>query len=518
MPERFAAWLHAHPRAGDAIALADGAFLVLAFAPFEWRWVAVASMVILIALWSGATPRAAFRSGYLFGLGLFGAGVSWVFNSIYVFGHAPFPVAALITVALVGFLALYPALTGLIANRLSSGRGAGWCLVAVPVVWTLMEWLRSWVLSGFPWILLGQSQVDTPLAGLFPVLGTLGSSWATLETAGLVALLALGPGRRRWGGLIGLCVLWGGVLALGQIPWVHPEGKPFRASVIQGNIAQDDKWRPENLGPTMRLYASLTRAHWDSRLILWPETAIPAFYSELAATYLDPLAREAAAHHSEIVTGIFTEDPATGAIYNSIAVLGDPPRFYHKRHLVPFGEFMPLRGLLLWLEGMIQIPMSDLSPGHGRPVLEADGVVLGASVCYEVAYGPQLMEALPEAQVLVNVSNDGWFGRSLAPHQHLEIARTRALEAGRFLLRATNTGISAIIDQQGRLVARSPQFEVDVLSAEVTPMTGLTPYARWGNWGPVTVLLLGLGTMGLFQRRARGVRRIAQCSGRRSAQ
>jgi apolipoprotein N-acyltransferase len=282
---------------------------------------------------------------------------------------------------------------------------------------------------------------------------------------------------------------------LGAVSWTVPVGHPLTASLMQGNIAQDEKLSAAQRQPTIILYRKLTREHWDSDLIIWPETAVPTWYDRVAELFIQPLAKEARRHGAELLYGVFVYDPRTGDGYNSVARLGRNPAFYFKRHLVPFGEYMPLRGLLKWLEGMMVIPMSDLSSGHGRPLLwlaTLDNLAVGVSICYEDAYGAEVNDALPQARLLVNVSNDAWFGDSLAPHQHLEIARLRAFETGRYLLRATNTGISAVIDAKGEVVARLPQFKTDVLTAKVQPRQGVTPFSRWGNWAVVTLLALSL--------------------------
>lgn len=507
------AWLGRHPRWGDALALGAGACSVLAFAPFAWRVLAVLSPALLIGTWLDASPARALWRGYLYGLAGFGLGVSWVYNSIHEFGHAPAALAAAITLVFVLFLALYPALVGWVWARFL--RGPLWLRIGagVPVLWTLSEWLRSWVLTGFPWLLLGQAQVDGPLAGIIPVFGVLGASALSVLISAMLVLVVVSRGRGRWfaASMVGGVVL--AALALARVPWTAPAGEALRVSLIQGNISQDEKWRPERLAPTQALYAELSRAHWDSRLIVWPETAIPMFYGDIDGSYFAPLAEEALRHGVHIVTGIFSEDPATHRVYNSLVRLGAPPEFYHKRHLVPFGEFLPLRGLLMWMNTMIVIPMSDLDAGKGRPLLHAGDLVLGVSICYEDAYGNEVIDALPQANLLLNVSNDAWFGDSLAPAQHLEIARLRALETGRVLLRATNTGISAVIGPHGRIIARSPQFEVEVLSAQVRPRQGLTPFARWGNWGVVTVLLLALGIIAYCQARLSPGRGLASRKG-----
>lgn len=491
--QRLRAFVGRHPLWADLMAAIAGGILVLAFAPFEWRILSVLSSAALLVLWLDSSPSRAFRRGYLFGLAFFGFGVSWVFNSIHVFGEAPAPLAALITASLVLFIALYPALTGYLVNRFLKGPDASTLILAYPAVWTFLEWVRGWLLTGFPWLTLGQAQLDTPLAGVIPVLGATGATWACMVSASLLVYLLVGRGRGRWLTVAGIALLWLAAGLLNAIHWTAPAGQPLTASLVQGNIAQGDKMSDDQLQPTLDLYRDLSRAHWASNLIVWPETSVPTWYNQLKDSFMQSLAREAHRHGTEMLVGVFVYEPLTGNAYNSVARLGERPSFYFKRHLVPFGEYLPLRRLLMWMDNLLHIPMSDLSSGDGRPLLRLPNLgnlAAGISICYEDAYGTEVNDALPEAAFLVNVSNDAWFGDSLAPHQHLEIARLRALETGRYLLRATNTGISAVIDAQGEVVARSPQFKTHVLTATLKSRQGQTPFSRWENWTIVSLVVL----------------------------
>jgi apolipoprotein N-acyltransferase len=275
--------------------------------------------------------------------------------------------------------------------------------------------------------------------------------------------------------------------------------------MIQGNVTPDRKWDPALFTPTLDVYRGLTRDNWDSRLIIWPETAVPAFAHQVEDRLLGPMEREARARGTDLLIGIPVSDPHDGRYFNAMLALGPERASYFKRHLVPFGEFVPLRALFAPLGEALDIPMSDFSPGDGaRPLVPLAGYHAAVSICYEDAFGEETIEALPEAAFLVNASNDAWFGDSLAPHQHLEIARVRSQETGRFMLRATNTGISAVIDDKGRVLERSPMFQRHVLSAEVVPMQGATPYVWMGNAGAVLLGLVGLaGALALDRRHRR---------------
>lgn len=484
-------------------ALLTGAASVLAYAPFDWRPLSILATGALFWLWLGSDAREAFKRGYLFGLGLFGVGASWVYVSIRIFGQSPLWLAGGLTVAFVATLALFPAAAGWLVNRYVPAGPARRLLIAYPAAWVLLEWARSWVLTGFPWMLLAQAQLDTPLAGIVPVLGELGASALAALTAGLIVWGVRRPVPRTLvTAVVGIASVWVGSSLLLRVHWSEPEGEPIRVSLIQGNIPQDVKWDPEFRNHTLETYLRLTAEHWDSKLIVWPESAVPAYYAQ-AEEFLDALGAVAADKGSVLLTGIFHYDPEHELSYNAFVGLGAGHAFYYKQHLVPFGEYMPFRTILNWLSGFLVIPMADLTPGNGRPLMKIGPYALGMSICYEDAYGPEMTGALPEAQILINGSNDAWFGDSLAPHQHLEVARLRALETGRYFLRATNTGISAVIGPHGEVVARSPQFQPYVVTAEAELRRGQTPFSRTGPW-PVVLTAGLLLSLAIWAMRGKG--------------
>lgn len=480
------------------LAFVAGGLSVLAFAPFALYPLAVAGPLALLWLWREATPRGAFWIGWGYGLGLLGFGVFWLHISIDQFGNMGTPAAIGLTLLFVLLMALYYALMGwLLAGYFRpalSGNGVIWLL---PALWVLLEWLRGWLLSGFPWLVLGYSQIDSPLRGYAPLLGVYGVSWLLLLSVGLLYRLLQPYQTGRSGIALLLLLVWGGGEGLARVAWTRPLAEPLRISMVQGNIPQELKWQRGNLQPTLELYTGLTRQHWQSDLVIWPETAVPAFAHQVEEDLLRPLAAEAKDNGSALLIGIPVWDGATGAYYNAMLSLEQPQTPYAKRHLVPFGEFMPLKAWLRPLINWLQIPMSDFTPGRAeRPLLLVAGYQAGISICYEDAFGEEVIEALPQAAFLVNASNDAWFGDSLAPRQHLEIARMRALEGGRYLLRSTNTGISAIIGPDGRVRHASPAFQQHVLSGEMIPMQGATPYVRVGNWAVVSASLLILLALG----------------------
>jgi apolipoprotein N-acyltransferase len=483
-------------RWGDWLSLVAGGILPLAFAPFDLFPVAVLAPALLFLLWLDIPRRRALLRGFLFGLGMFGVGVNWVFVSMYEFGGVSLPLSLFLTILLVAFLALFPAVLGYLLARFFRCAGAtadSWRLAVVfPAAWVMFEWIRGWFLTGFPWLNLGYSQLASPLAGLAPLAGVYGVSLAVALSAGWVVLLVLaGDNRKRaaWG--MALLGLWLGTGVLHALSWTQPTGKPLRVTLLQGDIPQDIKWQWDVREPSIELYATLTREHWDSQLIVWPESALPEMYDE-AKGFLDGLGKEARAHHSDLLIGVLYEDAATGRYYNSMVSVGSRRAFYHKHHLVPFTEYLPMQSLLGGIVDFMQVPMSDFSAGPAvQPPLAVAGQRAGISICYEDAFGEEVIRELPQATLLVNVSNDAWFGHSIAPQQHLQIARMRAAETGRPLLRATNTGMTAIVDAKGRLQQVAPQFEVAALSGEVQPMQGATPYVRFGNT-LVVILMTGM--------------------------
>lgn len=474
------------------IALSAGAVYPLGFAPFSWYLLPVLALAVLAALLFTSRSRQAFLYGWLFGVGQFGVGVSWVYVSIYLYGNAGLLLSIAVMLLFVMFLALFPALMawGLARVRIVSG---GWFyLAAFPSAWALSEWVRSWIFTGFPWLNLGYSQVESPLLGFAPIVGVYGVGWLAALSAGLLTWLFSGGKGARFFAPAGLLLLWTGGFALGNYHWTEATGNGLVATLIQGNIPQELKWKPEQQQATLERYAQLSREHLDSDIIVWPETAIPAFYDQVEVEFIDPLREEFEQHGVSLVTGVPVLDRSQWNYYNSVISLDQPGRFYYKVHLVPFGEYLPLRDWLAGILGFLPVPQADFTAGElQQPLLEAAGYPIGTSICYEIAFGEQLINALPEAAFLVNVSNDAWFGDSLAPHQQLEMARMRARETERYVLRATNTGISAIIDADGGWVIRSRQFETQAITGEVQPRTGATPYVRWGNW-PVVLASLGL--------------------------
>jgi apolipoprotein N-acyltransferase len=490
-----------------------GTATVFGFAPFGLPPVPVLTLAALFALLSrAATPRAAARLGFAFGLGLFGAGVSWVYVALSTFGGMPAPVAGLATLAFCAYLALFPAATGWLCVRLGA-TVSGVRLALAAACWPLMEWIRSWLFSGMPWLSVGYAQVHSPLAGYAPVGGVFLVGLATSASAALLARAALGGWARRGPmalTLAALAILWIGGAALRAIEWSRPAGEPLAVSLLQGNVEQAIKFDPKYRDETLAIYADLVdRA--KGRLIVLPESALPMFADEVPPEYVARLRRAARTRQGDLLVGVFFFEPrgpdeSDDHYFNSVVSLGDAPtQVYRKRHLVPFGESIPLKPLVGWfINRILHIPLADQTPGSANqmPFEVARQRVL-VNICYEDAFGGELLHELPEATLMVNFTNDAWYGRSLAAEQHEEIAAFRALETSRPMLRATNTGITSIIDHRGAEIARLPWFTRDVLEGSVTGRTGATPYVRVGDAGAVLLAVALAAAAFLIGRRSR---------------
>jgi apolipoprotein N-acyltransferase len=433
----------------------------------------------------------AARLTFWYGTGLFLSGTYWLYISIHVFGEAPLWVALLIMVCLVLIMAAYCAAAGWLIARLAKGDPGRLALVA-PAVWVIIEWLRGWFLTGFPWLAVGYSQIDSTMSGWVPLIGVYGTSALTVLSSTALVGVIVDTGRKRWA-FAGVVVLpWILGAALQPVHWTQPSDRALRTTIVQGGISQDRKWLPEQFQPTLALYRDATLDYADSDLVVWPEVAIPATI-DYVEQYIHTLQSELRLDPRTLLFGILERDSDTTKVYNSVVVLdGNERQIYRKRHLVPFGEYFPVPDFVRHWMRLMSLPTSDMSSGDDvQPLLEAEsGERLAVAICYEDAYGAEQLYALPEAALLVNVSNDAWFGNSIAPHQHLQISRKRALEAGRYVVRATNNGVSAFIGPKGELLETAAQFVYATLTMNVVPHEGATPYVRTGNWPVISVLIL----------------------------
>lgn len=477
-----------------AAAFAAGAALNLAFAPFGWWPLALLAPAALFALIRGLPPRRAGSTGAAFGAGLFGFGTYWLYTCLHVFGLVPVWLTLVLQAVLIALMACYPAALCYLANRFWLKAGATRDWLVLPVLWVLLEWLRGWLLSGFPWLSLGYALIDSKLKGFAPLFGVYAVTWAAAMVAVAinVVLAKAQPLARRCLG-VGLALILFLVPALlAQHAWTHPVGPRIAVAAVQGAVSQDEKWQAKNRELTKQRYLQLTNQAWGARLIIWPESAIPVV-APLLSDYLRQLEEQGRAHDAEFALGLVDFSPQTEEFHNGILVLSESGGgWYYKRHLVPFGEYFPVPAAVRSWMRLMSLPNADFTPGAPRqPVLSAAGQKLGLTICFEDAFGSEQLRVLRDATLLINVTNNAWYGDSTAPHQHLQIARMRALEAGRYLVRAANDGITAAIGPKGEIVARLPQFKEAVLRADVQPMTGLTPYALLGNYP----LIIGLGLL-----------------------
>ena len=481
-----------------------GGLTTLLFAPMELSLLAPVAVLPLLFLALVLSPRDAAAYYFYYGFGLFLSGTYWIYISVHVFGNAPLWIAVILMIGLSLIMAAFVAVAGWLASRLSHGEPLRLLLVG-PAAWVVVEWLRGWVLSGFPWLALGYSQIDLPLAGWAPVLGVYGVSLMLAISIAAIIPAVMSVGKMRWIAIAAIILPWlvGG--ALTSVEWTQPYGDPIRTTIVQGGIAQDKKWLAEQRQPTLEFYADSTRDAEDSALVVWPEVAIPALQDQVPI-FITTVERDARRLGQTVVFGVLERDyrrSETGQVFNSVLAVGNGERqSYRKRHLVPFGEYFPVPAAVREWMRLRNLPHADLAAGSAvQPLIVAgDDTEIAVAICYEDAYGAEQLYALPDAGLLVNVSNDAWFGDSIAPHQHLQIARMRALEVGRYSVRATNTGISAFIGPDGSVLERGRQFVPEVMTREVRVHRGSTPYVGIGNWGAMG---LSFAILGIFWLRSR---------------
>ena len=475
-------------RLQSAISFLIGALTVLGFAPFYLFPIPVFTVAVLCHFWrTSASPRQAALLGFFFGMGLFSAGVTWLYVSLHDFGAMPMPAAILALFFLCGYLASFPAVTGWMLKKLNSVMPIAWALAA-GALWGLSDWLRSVLFTGFPWLTLGYSQAPaSPLAGYAAVLGVYGVSLILVFTAALTCLF-FEKKFRTWHYLLPVVAVWSAGFALQHIEWTKAQGEPVTVSLLQGNISQDLKWREDQLIASMDTYARLALES-SSRLIITPEISVPLYRDEVPSSYLAELGAHARKNDGDILVGMVEAPGSRNEYYNSMFSFGiSPEQSYRKHHLVPFGEFIPLKPVFGWIINVLKIPLSDFSRGGlDQHPMHLAGQKVAVNICYEDVFGEEIIRQLPQATLLANVSNDAWFGRSIGPRQHLQISQMRALETGRYMLRATNTGVTAIINERGKVIQEAEIFTTTALKGRVQGYTGATPYVLFGN-----SLMLGL--------------------------
>lgn len=494
------------------LALALGASTALSFAPYSIWIIYPIAMALTLRLGHSLSAKASFYYWLSFGFGSFAVGISWVHVSMDTFGGLPLPASVGLMALLALYLGLYPALTGLgLAWLIPANTPSIWRnLVLFPALWTLTEWARGWMMTGFPWLWAGYSQTQGPLKPLASIIGALGLSFVLAVLAGALALCFV----KRYKSLLILLPIT--VLAAWVAPKlsdIHPTGETVKVALVQGNIPQSMKWEPEALWPTLLKYMDLSRDHLDADIIIWPEAAIPAPES-MVQDFLDNANKVANLNHTSIITGIISNQD--DKFYNSLIVIGnhnqkqqnspdyigDGNNQFKKHHLLPIGEFVPFETLLRPIAPFFNLPMSSFARGtYQQPNLSATGHSVAPAICYEIAFPEQLRNSVGiNTDILLTVSNDAWFGSSNGPLQHMEIAQMRSIELGRPLIRATNNGVTAVVDVQGNITASLPQFKVGVLSATIPLVTGQTWFSKFGQT-PLLILCAVLVLLSITRSR-----------------
>ena len=467
-----------------------GAICVFGFAPFGFFPVPIVALAVIFILFQQVhKPLIAAWIGFAFGLGLFSAGISWVYVALHDYGEMQMFLALSATLLFCAFLALFTALVGYVqaifpvSVRLRA-------LLVMPAIWVLVEWVRGTIFTGFPWLTLGYAQSDSPLAGYAPLLGVYGVSLLVAVSAGLMAYSYNFRSFRI--SMLMLVALWGTGMAFRAVNWTHPIGEPFSVALLQGNIPQRIKFDENALVGTLESYRRLVLES-EARLIVLPETAFPLLRREVPQHLVEQLRDHAKRNGGDVLIGSFDHDK--DGYYNSVFTLGSADeQQYRKHHLVPFGEFIPFRPLLGWfVNGVLNIPMGDLARGgQMQPPLQVAGQQVAPDICYEDVFGEEVIRHLPKASVLLNMTNDAWYGESHAAEQHNQISQMRALETGRMMLRATNTGVTSIIGSDGAVMQKLPQHQQSILLGMAQGYSGSTPYVRWGNSGVMVLIVFML--------------------------
>ena len=471
--------------------LLAGAVTPFAIEPYShWYLGIISTGVLAWQLHQPLTKKQLLLRSFVFGIGYFGIGVSWVFVSISQFGSESLAVAVTLTALFVIMIAAVFALPfyGLGYFALTPWR----LLLGFPLFWTLSEWLRTWLLTGFPWLFLGYGHIDTPLGGWAPVGGVLlVSLLAALMAAAAASLLVKSiSGQLKILALIAAVLFWVEGKALTGIAWTDKSADPVTVGIVQPNIPQALKWAADYRQTTRDILTGVSADLWQQDWIIWPEAAVPELYHQ-SQDFLTVMDRQARDTNTSLITGILYDDQGRYAYYNGLLGLGEAKGLYFKQRLVPFGEYVPLESWLRGLIALFNLPTSVISAGSSDQIgLRANDIAIASAICYEIVYPGLIARLAKDAQVIVTVSNDAWFGNSIGPPQHFHMARMRALETGRYVIRSTNNGISAIIEPDGNVQQQTPQFIRTSLKGTFMPMSGNTPYLIWKNYLVLVLLAL----------------------------
>ena len=488
------------------LAAAAGAMATLGFAPFNLWPLTVASYLALlwmVAPGSGRRPAGVFAVAMVWGTAHFCSGIYWVYLSTVLYGNAPPWLGVVLVVLLSAVLSLFGAGTLAIATRWVHKRWA-WAL-AVPPIWGLFELLRSTMLQGFPWLVPGTVFTDSPMIVFAPLLGVHGMGVLMVAVLTPLALWLRSPTRH--GVVIGGAGLVATALLTLVLPkpssWTTPTEQTLSVVMIQGNVAQAEKWSRDQAPKIADLYRRKTIEAGNVDLVLWPEVAVPYVYTQIKDSYLAHIGRKAAAQGTAVVLGTLIPNAAGDNMINSVVGIGATEGTYYKRHLVPFGEVFPLPDFMRPLLDVMELRYADLDTGEeGQPKFMVKGVPVGVSICFEDVFADEIAREARGAGVLINVTNLSWFHDATALPQALQMTRLRAAETGRPMLKVAQTGTTAHVDADGQIVARAPEFEVASLRTTVQPRLGNTPYMRWDDqpfwWlGIVAIaVLLGMSRFG----------------------
>jgi apolipoprotein N-acyltransferase len=480
-------------------ALLAGALTVFGFAPYGLFVAPLLGLGVLFYLWqTSEQPKQAFKLGLSFGLGLYGFGIYWIYISLHEFGGMPWWFAGFCTFCLCAFMALFPAMVGYVSKRI------GYLWLSAPVLWGVSDWVRSWIFTGFPWLTMGYSQVPhSPLVGFMPIFGVYAASTLTALMAAIVAYWFAQPQQSSiWkrNAIACIVVLVVSGFLLKAVEWTKPIGKPISVALLQGNISQSIKWSPDVAGQTIRQYLEMVEQS-KAQLIVLPETALPVIAQQLDASTVERLRAHGKQNQGDVLVGLVQYDATNESYFNSAISFGTAPmQAYSKSHLVPFGEFIPFKAIFGWIyRDWLNIPLSDLSRGGNQVPMQLVNQHVAVNICYEDVFGEEIIRQLPAATLLVNMSNDAWYGQSFAAEQHMQFSQVRAIETGRMMLRATNTGATAIIDQHGVVLAHAPHDTQVILEGNAQGYQGTTPYVAWGNW-PFILFSIGVIAFVLWRK------------------
>ncbi len=482
-----------------------GALLPFSLAPYHLWPLGLLAVAALAGALVGKDGKRCLQLAFGFGLGMYGSGASWVYISIHTFGHTPALLAGALTAAFVACLAFVFALPFYVYGRWLNRTPLA-LLIAFPAIWVLGEWTRTWLLTGFPWLFLGYGHLRTPLAGWAPVLGVLGVSFVAASTATVALQLLLFRRDNLWTKrhlLLGLWPLafWLGGFGLHQIQWTRFDDAPVSVGMAQPNIPQDRKWDPAYRGETFRIFNDLSRSLWGYDWVIWPEAAIPMLYHDATST-ISALDAKAMQTNTVFITGILYDQAEPDQYFNSLIALGKGSGISYKTRLVPFGEYVPLESVLRGTLDFFDLPTSIIHAGpEYTDGLQAGVYTIAPTICYEVVYPDLVAHRAVNSHVLLTVSNDAWFGRSIGPVQHFQMAQMRALETGRYMIRSTNNGISGIIGPKGEVVVTGNRYTRESIRGVVRTAEGTTPFMWWQSWPVVALCLLAITWTVVLARR-----------------